>query len=198
MTITRTQMYAPASEQEFEEGFGLSVRMARDWARQISNMKSYACAPMLIPNNTFGGPLAIAGDSSTGIERFVCRWCPVPFPATFTEIRVYINARNQAGGMKMRYKLYADTRMYAAVQPVAASTHFTSDAKSVTIDITDGTNDQWVGGTITGYEAGLTTLDGSDYGEREVHLTLTKSPILAATDNGFLINVVAWAMPTVD
>lgn len=190
MAITRIQQYCPVATDELADGLALSSRIARDWTRQVNNMKSYACAPMLVLNNTYpGGRVVTHADTN---ENYYARWAPVPFPASYTNIRVVICGRVTVLGDSVIFRMYCDSRLYEAADPVAA-TDFSADAVSGSSTL-GSTTDIVQAFTVSGYLKDLDLFE-TDFGERDVFLTMTAQAAVA-NDQSRIFNIAAWAMPT--
>lgn len=199
MAKTRTQLYMPVSDAEIADGRGYTSRIAGDFKRQINNLKSHACASMLIPNNTLWNNSSNLTSTRTIVaghlvDGYMLRWAPVPFPLHYTQVRVVICGYVTAG--TWTFKFWADRSLAKGANPLDA-TAFTSDAKSTTVALTSATYEVQ-GGTISGIDFGAGVLDSASPYERLLYLTMTASTSGGLPSTLHLANVAAWALPTVD
>ena len=193
MAVTRTQMYCPVSNTELADGRPLSSRVARDWSRQLNNIKAYACAPMIVLNNTYpNGGLVTAADDT--LERYVARWAPVPLPPYFTRVRVAVCYRVAQALDSVTLRMYVDHQFYSSDATVAPPTGFSADRQVGSSGALTSTSNAVVLFTVSGFTWRLTAPGGAgDTSARMVYLTLTKQSA-DATDIIRVLNVAAWAM----
>lgn len=189
---TRNQQYCPVSNVELADGMPLSSRIGRDFVRTINNAKSYVTAPMLILNNAFPGGGTLTDNFGDTDEHFWLRWCPVPFPAKFNQIRVVLNGKQRQPGDEVKIRVYADKRLYMADDPVdAAGGGFSADHEvgECTIDSVGYETQEFLISNINFH----LQAPGTTAFERNVFLTLTAEPMSGTSARAYITNIAAWA-----